>query len=384
MVGRPADPRLRRGPGPKKLVVNEDEADRVRQIFELYLEHEALLPVVEELDRRGWRNKSWTTRKGRANDGRAFDKTSLYKLLTNVLYVGKVAYKTELHPGEQPGIVDPAVWEQVQTVLARNGRTGGKAVRNKFGAFLKGILRCGPCGCAMTPSHSTKTARSGTATTSARGPRSGAGRPARRSRCRPRRSKTWSGTGSGRWGRTRPWWPDVLAAARKQDDAWAAALRAELKTVGADLRAWHAELKAVSADVRPGADNAPRLARLADLQERIGAGETRVRVLQDQLEDATRRPVDPALATEALAEFDRVWESLTLRERERLVRLLVERVTYDGAKGTVTIAFRTVGIQTLAGPIPHPSTGERHDPFVIECPSTSRPAGRGGRRWRSG
>src|SRR4030088_3514257 len=39
-----------------KLLVNEDEAVRVRAIFELYLEHQALLPVVQELERRGWLN----------------------------------------------------------------------------------------------------------------------------------------------------------------------------------------------------------------------------------------------------------------------------------------------------------------------------------------
>lgn len=36
-----------------KLVVNEDEAERVRQVFELYLQHQSLLPVVKELGRRG-------------------------------------------------------------------------------------------------------------------------------------------------------------------------------------------------------------------------------------------------------------------------------------------------------------------------------------------
>jgi site-specific DNA recombinase len=36
-----------------RLVVNEHEAARVRAIFELYLEHQALLPVVRELEQRG-------------------------------------------------------------------------------------------------------------------------------------------------------------------------------------------------------------------------------------------------------------------------------------------------------------------------------------------
>src|SRR5262245_2012527 len=55
-----------------KLIVNQDEARRVRTIFELYLEHQALIPVVQELGRRRWLNKRWTTRKGRERGGKAF------------------------------------------------------------------------------------------------------------------------------------------------------------------------------------------------------------------------------------------------------------------------------------------------------------------------
>src|SRR5205807_6322621 len=79
-----------------KLVVNEDEAVRVRAIFELYLEHQALLPVVQELDRRGWRTKRWTTRKGRERGGMHFTKTNLHHLLTNAAYIGKVRHKKEI------------------------------------------------------------------------------------------------------------------------------------------------------------------------------------------------------------------------------------------------------------------------------------------------
>jgi len=48
----------RSGPSPK-LVINGDEAARVRRIFGLYLELQSLTPVVEELERRGWTLKEW-------------------------------------------------------------------------------------------------------------------------------------------------------------------------------------------------------------------------------------------------------------------------------------------------------------------------------------
>ncbi len=72
-----------------KLVVDEIEAASVRQIFELYLEHQSLLPTVRELNRRGWTTKRWVTKKGDRRGGRVFTRNALYKLLTNVTYIGK-------------------------------------------------------------------------------------------------------------------------------------------------------------------------------------------------------------------------------------------------------------------------------------------------------
>jgi site-specific DNA recombinase len=142
-----------------KLVVNEDEATRVRAIFALYLEREALLPVVQELARRRWTNKRWTTRKGKERGGRPFTKTTLHQLLANVVYLGKVRYKSEVHAGEHAAIVDVDTWHRVEDLLRRNGQRSRAAIRTPFDALLKGILRCGPCGCAMTPAHTRRGSR---------------------------------------------------------------------------------------------------------------------------------------------------------------------------------------------------------------------------------
>jgi hypothetical protein len=139
-----------------RLVINKTEAAQVRQIFELYVEHRTLLSVVKILTDRGWCNKRWTTRKDTQRGGLPFTKTSLHKLLTNPTYLGKVKYKQELHDGEHQAIIKPDVWQQVQTLLSQNGRNGGTAVRNQFGALLKGLLRCSCCDTAMVPSITMK------------------------------------------------------------------------------------------------------------------------------------------------------------------------------------------------------------------------------------
>ena len=48
-----------------------------------------------------------------------------------------------------------------------------------------------------------------------------------------------------------------------------------------------------------------------------------------------------------LAEFDSIWSSLTTREQEQLIQLLVAKVGYDGRTGKVTIKFRSTGAKEL-------------------------------------
>ena len=138
------------------LVVNSDEAQRVRDIFALYLELGSLIPVVEELDRRGWRMKSWTTREGRQAGGKPIVKNSLYNLLTNMIYIGKVDYDGHVYQGEHDRIVDDETWNKVQGALNRNGRRGGRSVANKYAALLKGLVRCGSCDVGMIHTYASK------------------------------------------------------------------------------------------------------------------------------------------------------------------------------------------------------------------------------------
>jgi site-specific DNA recombinase len=142
-----------------KLIVDPIEAPMVRQIFEMYLDRQSLLAVVQELNARSWRTKQWKTKKGDVRGGRVFDKNSLHMLLTNVVYIGKVRYKDEVHEGEHEAIVDSGVFDKSQAMLRRNSRSGGRAVPNKHGALLRGILHCVPCGCGMSHAFTDKGTR---------------------------------------------------------------------------------------------------------------------------------------------------------------------------------------------------------------------------------
>ncbi len=134
-----------------KLVINAIEAAKVREIYELYLKLRTLLPVVQELAERGWANKSWLTRKGHSKGGRAFDKCSVYSLLTNPVYVGKIRHKENIYEGQHEAIIDQMTFDAVNALLKAHGRKSieGKRLINRHDALLKGLLYCPGCGNTM-------------------------------------------------------------------------------------------------------------------------------------------------------------------------------------------------------------------------------------------
>jgi site-specific DNA recombinase len=334
-------------PGGSKLIVNDDDAARVRAIFELYLEHERIAAVLRELDRRAWRTKRWTTRAGATVGGKPFDKVALYRLLRNPAYLGKVRHRDDLYDGEHDAIVDAEIWRRAQALLRRNGSTGGGVVKNKYGALLKGLLRCAACECAMI--HST----------SSKGPKR-----YRYYVCVQAQKRGWHTCPSKSVpapelerfvvnqirdiGRD----PDVLAETirqvRAQSGKAIAALEREQATLERDIAR---ERKALSQFVTTPGSAMPNSTRRQDELRRLEArlAETRERRLA-----VSRELVDECEVVQALSLFDPVWESLAPLEQVRIVRLLVERVDYDGANGAVSVTFRPEGFKALA----HQETGD--------------------------
>jgi len=84
----------------------------------------------------------------------------------------------------------------------------------------------------------------------------------------------------------------TLAQARQQDDIRTSELQTEQRGLENDLARWHGEVHALSGRIRPGDDNNAVIARLADLQERIGLVEGRVKKVRDQARDVRRRLID--------------------------------------------------------------------------------------------
>ena len=143
----------------RKLVVNQTEAALIRHIFERFVRLGSATTLAADLRADGHRTKTWTTQKGRVREGRPIDKGFLYKLFRNRVYLGEAVHKGESFPGEHDAIIDQALWDKVHAILAENPKTRSNRTRATTPMPLKGLIRCGHCGSAMTPSHTRRRGR---------------------------------------------------------------------------------------------------------------------------------------------------------------------------------------------------------------------------------
>src|SRR5438309_1242916 len=142
----------------RKLIVNPAEADTVRGIFALYLELGCVRAIKETIDRRRWTTKRFMTAAGRMQGGRPFSRGHLYRILSNPLYLGRIAHKGQLHLGQHEALIESETWEAVQAQLAAN--TAGHRRRGgaKAPSLLAGLL-VDSAGARLPPSHAVQTGR---------------------------------------------------------------------------------------------------------------------------------------------------------------------------------------------------------------------------------
>src|ERR1700694_3210286 len=122
-----------------KIAIIEEEAELVRSIFRRYLELGSVNELLRDLRERNIRTKTRRLSTGATRGGIPFGRGALYYLLGNHFYVGEVKYKNEILPGEQPSIMDRALFDAVRekSLAQWSHRT---IVRNKSDHLLTGLL----------------------------------------------------------------------------------------------------------------------------------------------------------------------------------------------------------------------------------------------------
>ena len=334
----------------KKLVVNELEAERVRQIFYLYLKSEGLIGTLEEISARGWRAKSWGTKDSRELGGGLFYKTTLHSLLTNPIYHGKVCYRDEMYEGEHRAIVDPEVFAAVKKMLNANRVSLGDRIHGNSPGVLASLLHCSACDSLMT--HSTS---------------GGSGRGSKRYRyyvCN-------KATKRGHKACLRPSLPaeeverllvahlqtltidedllneTSLRVSRTINDK-GDTFRKELTLLNESLANLERAIDAISIPTGDDAREAKRLDSLASLAEQQTRDLRRRTDLQEQLAKIQAGAPDRKTIRKAIKNLEGLWEHLTMGEGSRLMSQLVARIDHDPTDSTLAITLSPLGLKSFA------------------------------------
>jgi DNA invertase Pin-like site-specific DNA recombinase len=137
-----------------KIAIVEEEAELVRSIFQRYLELGGVNELLRDLKERNIRTKTRLLSTGATRGGIPFGRGALYYVLSNHFYIGEVKYKNEILPGEQPPIMDRALFDAVRQ-KSRAQWSHRTVVRNQSDHLLTGLL-FDDAGHRMIPTHATK------------------------------------------------------------------------------------------------------------------------------------------------------------------------------------------------------------------------------------
>ena len=125
----------------RALHIVEDHAEIVRSLFRRYLEAGSVVRLKQQLDAEDVRIPVRIDGGGRSTGGGLFSRGHVYKILSNPIYVGRIAHKGQVHEGQHPPIVTQDLWDEVQQRLGdHHGAATKNRTRQSSDALLAGKL----------------------------------------------------------------------------------------------------------------------------------------------------------------------------------------------------------------------------------------------------
>lgn len=145
-------------PDGRSLLIREDEAPVVRQIYNLYQQTGKIRLVKEALDSAGIKTAVRFKADGTQRGDLPFSIGHLHQILTNPIYAGRIRHKTKIWDGQHPAIIDPEIFDAIQADMQnrvnakRAGRDRSRGGRRTASSPLVGKI-FDETGDRLTPSH---------------------------------------------------------------------------------------------------------------------------------------------------------------------------------------------------------------------------------------
>ncbi|GEM_PF-4552138 len=111
----------------KTVAVNKKAGELVRQCFELCARGDKTCgDIAGFLLRRGDQSSAQDQKRSKSAGGKRWHETKVKHMLENIFYYGHFRYAGEVYEGKHTPIVDRALFDRVQAVLARGGAPKSK------------------------------------------------------------------------------------------------------------------------------------------------------------------------------------------------------------------------------------------------------------------
>ena len=322
----------------KKLVPEPVEAERVREMFEMYLRLGGVKRLTEEVASLGWKRR---VRQKFARD--TWFTSAVHRLLRNRIYTGKLEYQGEVFEGEHDAIVSDELFDAVQESLDERRAEPPQAIHNAV-YMLTGVLRCGRCDSVMTSSSG----------------KSRGGKRYRYYNCvgRQRRGKDKCDHPLVRadeiekvvaeqlWKHCTA--PGMIEELTERVEVGQAEIMAELKkrrdTARKDAARCRKEGERLFAAFRDGKTPGPLATdRLVKIDGETAEHEARAQAYEAEMGAVASKAAELGRMGAIFAAFSEAWPQLSAQERRELVGVVVETVEVDDAKGRLNIVFQDLG-----------------------------------------
>jgi site-specific DNA recombinase len=142
----------------RKLVPVPEEAERVRTIMRRYIASTSANQLIAQLEAERIKTKVQHRTSGPHKGGIPFKRGSLFHLLANPIYRGKIVHKGKVFDGEHEPIVDEDLWNAVQARLQQKAPPRKRKTNDPQEAMLRGLL-IDPEGRTMVPTYTKKRTR---------------------------------------------------------------------------------------------------------------------------------------------------------------------------------------------------------------------------------
>jgi site-specific DNA recombinase len=139
----------------RQLVVNQAEANTVREIFRQYLRLNCVSKLKQFLEHKQIRSKVRKSSAGHTHGGVPFSRGALYHLLNNRIYIGKTVHRKEFYTGQHRPIVPRELWDKVAARLEENNQAHRSGMSHSTPSLLSGKI-FDNTGVRFTPTHSVK------------------------------------------------------------------------------------------------------------------------------------------------------------------------------------------------------------------------------------